>query len=162
VKTSKNSFAKEGEAFSSKPIFLAVGHEVYAETGSSSALRPHETTASHMNAETVSGHVSATAAMQTREPGRSTDPNSLALFTVKKNSHPLGVIFLDLPSSHSFCSMWNHIRISGISCPARHIRGMFTFHSVIFKSYSTAVYFSNVSEGSFGHLLLWVSLPFSC
>jgi hypothetical protein len=55
--------------------------------------------------------------------------------------------------------MWNHIRISGISCPTRHIRGMFTFHSVIFKSYSTAVYFSNVSEGSFGHLVRGSHFP---
>jgi hypothetical protein len=34
-------------------------------------------------------------------------------------------------------------------CPSLHIGGMFTFHSVIFESYSTVVYFSNVSEGSF-------------
>jgi hypothetical protein len=52
-------------------------------------------------------HASATAVMRTRAPGRSTDRNSLALFTVKKKFTSLGCYFSgpplpNLPSPHSF------------------------------------------------------------
>jgi hypothetical protein len=50
-----------------------------------------------MNAETWSRHVSATAVMQTGEPGRSTDRNILALFYGKKKFTSLGCYFSGPP-----------------------------------------------------------------
>jgi hypothetical protein len=57
-----------------------------------------------------------------------------------------------LPSTTRVHSVRIHIRISGAICLTRHIRGTFTFHRVIFKSYSTVVYFSDASERS---LVIW-------
>jgi hypothetical protein len=79
----------------------------------------------------------------------------------------LGVIFLDLPCQSSILSLvlFNvephpYFRWCLLS-QSSYLGGGSTFLSVIFKSYSTAGYFSNVSEGSFGHQVLRISLPSS-
>lgn len=78
---------------------------------------------------------------------------ALVFLKRKKKTFPWVLFFwTPLPTTICVCSIRIHIRTSGAVCPTRHIRGKFKFHRVIFKSYSTLVYFSYTSEGSFGHL----------